>query len=458
VVGPAPRSLATAPPPPPPPAPPAPPAPSDAVTPDPSSHPNPARADTPTFESPVTFELDAPDGGVILVSIPGPDLLAADNAAAVVLAPAGKPRILVVAPDAAPDELLMLALESVSPAALSGIDPARYAQFASGQRIFDASGNELASRLSDWDLVVFDRYRPDLLPPAPSISIGAGLPIAGLSLRPGPSGSAPARFSTWRRTHPIMRSVSLDGVIVSPPLVMGLPDSPSINATVLAWSDSSGQTSSGGPLVALLEPVTTAPASLDSSAPAPPALGSRRLVLAFELSRSNWGIEFSFPVFIANAVEYLALQNAGMVSRSFRTDEPVSITLPAGTLPASVREILIEGPRTLRAPVRRLGPSDSTIAPAAEVAAGSLEHAGVYRLRQPDVELPASLAAIAVNLCDSWESRAAVATTLDLPDSPPSMLQDAARESRREVWHWFVFAALALLALEWLLFARGMKA
>jgi hypothetical protein len=283
-------------------------------------------------------------------------------------------------------------------------------------------------------------------------------------VRPEADAASSTHFSTWRRTHPIMRSVNLDGILVSPPMRLGLPDSPQINATALAWGDSSNSTAGTSPLIALLEPVGGPAAARDNASPdaAPSTLGGvKRLVLAFELAQTNWGIEFSFPVFMVNAVEYLALQQTGLVSRSYRTQEPISLSVAASAVPTGAREAAVDGPLKLTVPIRRTrtgaiqNPNEN--APV-EIVVGSLERAGVYAVRAGGVDLPSGSGAIAVNLVDSWESRAAVATGLDLPESPAARQSAAEAESRREVWHWLVAFALVLLAIEWVFFTRGMRA
>jgi len=62
---------------------------------------------------------------------------------------------------------------------------------------------------------------------------------------------------------------------------------------------------------------------------------------------------------------------------------------------------------------------------------------------------------LAVNLCDSWESRIGVRGELDIPGTARRAGSDA--DSRREIWHWFIALAMILLTIEWIVFARRMR-
>jgi len=415
-------------------------------------------------EASFTFEIDSPDGGLAVVSLGGADLLASDDAAAIMLRPASKAKVLVVAPDAKPDGFLLNVLEVMDLPVLVTADPVYYEQLAASTSPKTSNTSRAADAaspsLDDWDLVIFDRYRPERLPPVSSLSIGVGLPIPGLSVSPialNPSSPVPhppvSRFVTWRRTHALMQSVNLDGVVIAPPMTLTLPESASINSTVLAWGrdeNESGEPASGGPLIALLENVGNASG---------PSTSAKRLIVAFELVQSNWPVEDSFPPFIMNAVEYLSAKGTGLVGRAFSTTDPISVRAGPGE-----RQIQLDGPMNFSVSVPSTGPSprvasgDPGTPPpppnSVETPIGILPLAGIYAVKGVARDSVDSL--LAVNLCDGWESRLATSETIDIPGTRARSNADAS-DSRRELWQWFIVAALALLTIEWFVFARQMR-
>lgn len=425
-------------------------------------------------EAAVTFELDNGGGGLAVVSMARPDLLASDDSAAITLRPASKAKVLVVAPEGKPDGFLLNVLEVMDLPVLVSADPVYYEQLAAQAAAprTPPIGTAASPSVDDWDLVIFDRYRPERLPRISSISFGAGLPIPGLSVSPvrapgdeasppgegagagGFDGADAARFVTWRRTHALMQSVNLDGIVIAPPMNLTLPTSSSINATVLAWGrgeGAAGGAPAGGPLIALLETVGSGGGEA----------AARRLVIAFELVQSNWPVEDSFPPFVMNAVEFLSAKGSGLVGRAFTTAEPISLRAAPGQ-----RELAIQGPEnlTVSVPTWGVSPRGANADPADPAATrptwidtpiGTLPLAGVYQVTGLAAESAESF--LAVNLCDGWESRLATDGTIDIPGSG-SRKSAAETDARRELWQWFIAAAMLLLTVEWLVFARRIRA
>ena len=88
---------------------------------------------------------------------------------------------------------------------------------------------------------------------------------------------------------------------------------------------------------------------------------------------------------------------------------------------------------------------------------GLLERAGLYRAT--GAAPPGD--ALAVNLVSEAESSIVTSDTLDVisgsGDRASTTSASASTGGPREVWHWFVLAALVLSTLEWLAFARTMR-
>lgn len=397
----------------------------------------------------VVFTLRQADAGIeqlAVVTTNREDLLAADDAAALVLPPVWRPRVLLVAPSAGgsdgaagpaePDVFLQQALEATEPAALQVMGENEFAALS-------ASAAQAGGRFAPWqgyDLAVFDRVAPMELPDVPTLSFGAALPIVGLELqRPGEGGSV-ARVVAWQRNHAALRYVALDTLIVAPPAAMRI--------SAEAAADVAGEP------VRFTELIdgTFGPLLVEVEHGRAPGKVTRRIAAAFALERSNWGPDVSFPVFIANAVERLC-EGAG------RQRLPWSIStvdrLPVRA-PAAARTVVARAGGT--APVDRAfelaGPSPGTDESAGLI--GPLERSGVYRLTTASPG-PVEPAVAAVNLLSDRESRLTARPRLNLGPGTAADEREAVG-GEREVWPWFVLAALGLLSIEWFVYAWRMRA
>lgn len=406
----------------------------------------PAATDKSPGETSITFDFTHRSRGVVVIAIDRPDLLDSDNAAAATIGPVTTPGVLVVAPGSPspePDQFLMGFLESTQPRVLRAVDvPAFAAEMADAR-------SESRRPWRDFNLIVFDRVTPAPgdVPPQPTISFGAGLPLPGLTLRPPPASSAGAiRFDTWRRADPLMRYVALDPIIISPP-------PPTIETTEVAPANGASTSESARP-ISDVRPLASGPDGPIIAAQQEPGVGPRRIVISFPLARSNWAPDTSFAVFMANAVDLLTGRGDAAIGRSFTTAEPVTVHADPGA-----QAIEIAGPITRRF---EIGPTrDASAEPAARrpVSLGVLERSGVYRVT--GAEEPA----VCANTLSEHESllgsAAASVTSVDPPPrepvSTPTGPNDRS-EGRREVWHWFVLLAAALAAIEWTIFAFRVRA
>ena len=80
------------------------------------------------------------------------------------------------------------------------------------------------------------------------------------------------------------------------------------------------------------------------------------------------------------------------------------------------------------------------------------EHAGFYELRAGSPTAPPALDA--ANLSDDAESHVTPKTELDVPGAKKSGDAGFHAGVRRELWVYFVMAAIALSALEWFTYHR----
>lgn len=401
-------------------------------------------------------------GGIAVVTLqsPAPDLLAADDAVCLILPPPTKPRVLLVGPGQG--------AAAGSPGSISAgggnvVVDAQTGAAAALRSVLSAAGSDLRAVEASaypalaptvdraFDLIVFDRVRPPTTPPVPTINFASAPPIGTLAVGPlaADQSGLGTRVLTWQRNHPVLRAVPLDDLVVAPALRLTLPaeDSPGLRTTLLA----EGAT---GPLIAQVE-----------------SDGVRHVVIALELAQSNLPELVAFPLLMANAVEYLTLNQAVGVrtnsaaasgaGRFVRTDEPISVQPEPGA-----RLLTLSGPLSAQIAVPQPPPpvappaatpastppasplASPNAAPPPRVALGLLERTGLYRL---DGSVAADRV-IAVNLLDPLESDLRTRTT---PDAVGIQAKSATLggPQPREVWRELVMLALGLLAIEWVLYA-----
>ena len=386
-------------------------------------------------EAAATLELDRPAGGLILITIPRTDLLASDNTAGVVLRAVSKPRILIVGPNDAADpyaefrgrygidRYLLGTLQDMEPGEVRPIDAASYR---------DASiGNSLGS----YDLIIFDRVAPTPpLPSVPTISIGANLPVQGLrvqSLGANESTTAATRFISWKRTHPILKNAPLDAVLVSPPMRMTIDDLPIRPAATPAPAQPDAPTitplalGASGPLIALVQE--------------PGVRGVKRLVLAFDLIRTNWGKDVSFPIFISSAVDFLTGRGESAAGLAFTTAETISLVSAP-----NAKRIRVTGADTFDLDIPAPDPAG------ASVSLGIPRLAGIYHCENA----AATSETVIANLVNPRESALATRSSIEIAGrASTSGTEHTGDPPKREVWHWFVLAAMLLLTVEWFIYA-----
>jgi hypothetical protein len=207
----------------------------------------------------------------------------------------------------------------------------------------------------------------------------------------------------WRSAHPLLRFANFDNVQIAEAMSVKAP----------AW---------GLPLVESPETPLIIAGELDK----------RRLVwVGFDPLQSTWPLRISFPIFIANAVDWLnpaAMQSGRLLVRSgdpFRLNlyQPVSqavVTLPDGRQ----RELAVE--------------RDSR-----ELVFGDTVRQGIYRLRAGTNET-----VFCVNLLDAAES--GIHPREELPIGKyESVEASTLRRANMEWWRWIAAAGLAVLLFEW---------
>lgn len=367
------------------------------------------------------------EGGNLTAALAPADLLPADNAAAVVLPSADRADVVVVAPRGAggapePDRFILGALQAFEPGSLAVLAPEDYA------RALAEGATAGAGPLAQTDLLIFDRTEPATLPAVPSLSFAAGLPTLGVRVAPLPQErrGESSRFIAWNRNHPMLRGVPLDSVVVAPPMQVetAAPDdggpAPEVETLVEG---------ARGPLVVLAR---------DGAV--------RRAVVGFDVFQSNWGPQVSFPTFMTLAIEHLALRAESRTGRFLLTTQPVTVRPAPGA-----DRIEVRGPAGVVASAA-LPAGDNALRSRGPVSLGVVERAGLYAVAGA-AEADASLA---VNLFAPSESVLRTADQIEVSGQAIAAAGSVG-DVPREVWHWFVAAALALLTVEWFAYAWRMR-
>lgn len=351
-------------------------------------------------EAGVRFSFRNTAGGLIRVAHSHRDLLATDNAAAMVLETPRQSAILAVSPNAK--------LGSFLGDVLDLLDLARVENWT--EDAFNAtmglSPEEQATRLAPFDLVIFDRVSPIATPKRPTLSFGGTVPIEGVSRKIIESAPARTRVLSWDRRHPLMYDVALDPIVIGDPHRLMMPES----ARMLALGE-------GGTLIAAIDG---------------PSERFRHVFVAFDLLQSNWPVHYSFAIFVRNAVEQLTMRGQIEAGRWVAPDESVPIRAAPG-----VRTIRINGPV-----MREVAVNSDGVA-----TVPGLGRAGVYRVEgaMPPVN------SIAVNVLNPIESDVRPVNAIMV--GRESVVAVRGSETvPREVWPWFIVGAIVLTMLEWLLY------
>ncbi|HED53793.1 MAG TPA: VWA domain-containing protein [Phycisphaerales bacterium] len=351
----------------------------------------------------LTFPIDPANEGLITAGFDRPDLLETDNRVFVLIAPARLPRVLLVMPgdaiDGRTDWVIRDFLEEMDIESLRVVGVDVFHRFIEGDE------------LDSFDLVVLDRVDVPAGLTKPTLSFAAKLP--GLEIRHPAAPGSQDRFAAWDRTDPVMRGLVLDSVKIARPAWFEPTDDQS-TASDLA-------TGRFGPIVVRQDDRLL-----------------QRIGVSFEPAASTWPLDISYTLFLAQAIETLTFQpreSNGM----FTTDEPAMLVVEPGST-----EIELEGPIAIHAETVP-GQDDGL----GVVNLGLVPRAGVYRDQ-------AGNPALAINFSDADESSIRTRDTLRIAGG--TVMSSDRTEGQRAIWSWFVLGALVLLTLEWVWFARRMRA
>lgn len=266
----------------------------------------------------------------------------------------------------------------------------------------------VAKTLSDagqaFDLVVLDNVVPASWPTGNVLSFRSAAP--GWFEAPAKLEAPP--IVGFRAGHPLLRFVSLDNVQIAESLAIRPP----------SWAT--------GLVDAPQNPLIVAG-----------ELGRQRIVwVGFDVLQSTWPLRVSFPIFVANAVEWLNPASINASQLTVQTGKPLRLALPQ-PVPGAVIQLPDGSTRPWK-----------VNATTAEVVFGDTARQGIYHVTAGTNE-----AVFCANLLDAAESNIAPREELKFG----KYAQAAAAPVRRaslEVWRWLAAIGLAVLMFEWWYYHR----
>ncbi|MHC4402700.1 MAG: VWA domain-containing protein [Planctomycetota bacterium] len=398
----------------------------------------------------VRFPLGMVDSGVLELRINNADHLASDNFAWAVVNPPRRAKVLLVTPG---NVLLDCSLGTATVRGLADVT------FRGPDFLKDKQYRQ-ESALGVYDLVIYDRCRPEQMPAANTLFIGA-LPPARVAAseedeeepgvaagesppepsdewRAGPRVSLPIIYDT-DSTHPLMQSLEMSGVELADVTPLEVPQGGTVLIDV-HWIDSS-ERSHVEPAFAVapreeFEDAVMGFVFLDQVTGDDGEVGT--------YVGTNWPIKGSFPVFVLNLLDYFGGRRAASAEATLRPNQSVLLESP---VPGQTLEVV-------RKP-NAVAPHGETFTPK-ESRPGEFHFAETSELGDYEVQADGKpLEHLAVNLFHGGESDVATSPSIQLGRGEPVEAPDSISEiTRRELWKWLLLAGLAVLCFEWYVYNR----
>ena len=347
----------------------------------------------------VEFKLDLTTAAVIKLEQMNKkdDALTADDIAQVIVPPPKSLSILLVTDYNPYLERLKISIPNkefdiLSPSAYEDAKPAKY------------------------DVIMFDQYDPKFMPATGNFMYFRCLP-PNIAVKQVKDGIKPIYLEDntildWKRDHPMFQGLNLGKLFVKYAMKFDLP--PVGVARLVEGSK--------GPLVILFRQGR-----------------SNHLIVGFDVLQSDWPLKLSFPIFLYQSLQYLALGSEMDVREAYAPG--ATPTIPLGDLRRALpdaKEIRINGPMGSRA---------IKIPDAGDFVLPALDRVGLYTL---DTPIP-GYDKMAVNLLDSNESN-----LMPSKQSPGGIGTTVASNGRArvELWWWLALLGVPLLLIEWFVYTR----
>jgi hypothetical protein len=332
--------------------------------------------------SPQVFVASQARDGVFTLRLTGQDDLAADNQASIVSMLPKPVKVLLVSRG---NRLLEKAFRAVANVELATV-------------------TDLTDAAAGWDFVVLDDVTPIVWPAGNVLAFH----VVNTNWLQGVTRVEAPAIVDWRAAHPLLRYSGFDNVQVMQSLTAKTP----------SWAVS-------------LADAPQAPLMLAGE------LGRQRIIwVGFDILESNWPLRVSFPIFIANAVEWLNPANAKGGQLLVKSGDAFRLAL---THPEKNAQITYPGGSTKTVDINPT---------ANEFVFGDTYKQGIYRLHMGTNDL-----VFCVDLLDAAESNIQPRDELQL-GKYTKVTATTMQRTNLELWR--TIAALGLLVLlgEWWYYHR----
>lgn len=263
--------------------------------------------------------------------------------------------------------------------------------------------SDVTDAATEYDLVALDDVLPSVWPKGNLLAIH----VAQTNWFEGATRLDAPAVVDWRNTHALLRYVNFDNVMIRES--MGVKTPPWAVSLVDAQKS---------PLILAGE------------------LARQRIVwIGFDVMESNWPLRISFPIFIANAVEWLNPASVKSVQLMVHAGEPFRYAPPQAANP---EVIFPDGKR------KTLEGQTNTH----EIVFGDTAFTGIYRLRAGTNET-----AFCVNLLDATESNTRPRTELNF-GKYTKVSATTVKRANLEIWRWIALLGLGVLMFEWWYYHR----
>jgi hypothetical protein len=336
----------------------------------------------PGETSPQVFVAAQARDGVFTLRLTSQDELAADDQASIVSLLPKPVKILLVT---ANNRLLEKALRSAPDVELT-VAP------------------DLVDGGAEYDFVVLDNVAPSVWPKGNVLAIH----VVNTNWFENVVNEEGPLIVDWRSNHPLLRYVGFDNVNIMQSLTAKAP----------SWAISLVD-SPQAPLIIAGE------------------LGRQRIAwVGFDTLESNWPLRISYPIFIANAVEWLNPANAKNAQLLVKAGDPFRLALSQQETSAHV---------TMPDGTSKNFPIDSS---ANEFVFGDTYKQGIYRL-----ELGTNSTVFCVDLLDATESNIKPRDELNL-GRYTKVQATTMQRANTELWRTIAGLGLIVLLLEWWYYHR----
>jgi len=258
--------------------------------------------------------------------------------------------------------------------------------------------------VSGFDVVVLDNVTPGVLPKANLIAIN----VAHTNLFPAWKRIEAPPIVDWKTSHPLLRVVNFDNVQVAESFAVQSP----------SWA------------LPLVEAPNT-PLLLAGE------LNRQRVIwIGFDTLQSTWPLRISFPIFIANSIEWLNPASEKASSLAVKAGDPLRVGLSDKATSAEI--VLPDGSARTR----------SVDANRHELIFGETQKQGIYKVREGTNQIT-----FCVNLLDNLETDTTPRTEIQF-GANTRIASTTKRQANLEVWRWFALTALFILLFEWWYYHR----